>query len=127
MAKGSGPFKCGSGGPSKKDGAWKRARKPLTEESRASFKQDVGKKKRQVLQRAMPELHSAMAKAKAPSAGSAMGEADKRLRALNKRLRQIEDLQKLAADGVELDAQQNAKLTKLDSILTQMEELMSAQ
>ena len=76
-------IKCGSGGPKSKDGAWKRARKPLTAEAKASSKQDVGRKARQVLQRAMPELHTAMAKAAKPSAGSAMGEADKRLRALN--------------------------------------------
>lgn len=117
-------IKCGSGGPKSKDGAWKRARKPLTAEAKASSKQDVGRKARQVLQRAMPELHTAMAKAAKPSAGSAMGEADKRLRALNKRLRQIEGLQELAAGGTELDAQQQQKVGRLGEVLAEMEELM---
>lgn len=46
-----------------------------------------------------------------------------RLRALNKKLREIEDLQKRAANGVPLDEQQQQKLASLGPTLAEMEKL----
>ena len=49
---------------------------------------------------------------------------EKRLRSLNKLLRDIEALQAKEAAGEELDDQQIAKVDRLDDVLAEMEELM---
>ena len=51
-------------------------------------------------------------------------DGEKRLRALNKLLRDIEVLQEKEAAGETLDEQQETKLGRLDEVLAEMEELM---
>ena len=51
-------------------------------------------------------------------------DGEKRLRALNKLLRDIEALQEKEAAGETLDEQQETKLGRLDEVLAEMEELM---
>ena len=63
-------------------------------------------------------------KKKKPSAP--LQDSEKRLRALNKLLREIEALQAKEAAGEELDEQQQTKLDRLDDVLSEMEELMGA-
>ena len=52
------------------------------------------------------------------------GDSEKRLRALNKKLRCIEELQDRASRGEELDEQQQSKLATLDAVLSGIEEVM---
>ena len=47
------------------------------------------------------------------------------MRALNKKLRDIEALQQRASEGDALDAQQQAKLDSLGDVLAKLEEAMS--
>tara|TARA_B110001452_G_scaffold263484_1_gene264983 strand:+ start:649 stop:1116 length:468 start_codon:yes stop_codon:yes gene_type:complete len=54
----------------------------------------------------------------------ALNETEKRVRALNKKLREIEELQQLEKDGETLDEQQLAKLDSLVEVLAKLEELM---
>lgn len=54
-----------------------------------------------------------------------LGEIEKRTRALNKRLRDIEALQERATKGEQLDDQQQAKLDKLDATLAELESLLT--
>lgn len=51
-------------------------------------------------------------------------DSEKRLRSLNKLLRQIEQLQEREMSGETLDAQQREKVSRLDETLEEMEELM---
>ncbi|KAG8464972.1 hypothetical protein KFE25_012335 [Diacronema lutheri] len=48
---------------------------------------------------------------------------ESRVRALNKKLREIERLQKRAAEGLPLDEQQQQKLASLGGVLAEMEEV----
>ena len=61
----------------------------------------------------------------AKPAPRARGGDEKRLRALNKKLREIEALQLSEAAGETLDEQQQAKLDSLDAVLEEMESLMT--
>ena len=56
--------------------------------------------------------------------GVALNGNEKRLRALNKLLREIEALQQREADGAALDEQQQAKIDRIDDVLSEMETLM---
>ena len=55
------------------------------------------------------------------------GVEEKRLRALNKKLREIELLQERLQRGDTLDSQQHAKLSTVDVVLKQIEEVMGVQ
>lgn len=48
---------------------------------------------------------------------------EKHVRSLRKKLRHIDELIKIEANGGELDAQQRAKVDSLDSLLSQMQEI----
>ena len=52
-----------------------------------------------------------------------LGKKEKRVRALNKRLREIEALMERECGGATLDEQQQAKLATLDDILEELEAL----
>ena len=54
-----------------------------------------------------------------------LNDNEKRVRALNKKLREIEALQLSEAAGETLDEQQQAKLDSLDAVLEEMETLMT--
>ena len=60
---------------------------------------------------------------KAPQRAAMNGD-EKRLRALNKMLRETESLQDRAVAGEQLDEEQQRKLDRLDSVLEEMEGLM---
>ena len=53
-----------------------------------------------------------------------LNDNEKRVRALNKKLRDIEAIQEREKAGEPLDEQQLAKLDRLDDVLTEMDELM---
>ena len=55
----------------------------------------------------------------------ALQSGEKRLRALNKLLRQIEELQERESRGEALDEQQQEKVGRLDVVLEEMESLMA--
>ena len=52
---------------------------------------------------------------------------EKRVRSLNKLLRQIEELQARVANGEELDEQQSEKLDRLDEVMEELEGLLGVQ
>ena len=57
--------------------------------------------------------------------GTPLAPAEKRLRTLNKVLRDIEELQRREAAGEELDEAQLTKMERMDDVLEEMEELMA--
>lgn len=60
-----------------------------------------------------------------PSELITLSKNEKILRALKKKLRSIDDLLEKQKNGVELDEQQLAKIETLDSVMEQMESLLS--
>ena len=66
----------------------------------------------------------AILKAPPPSRKVPLQGAEKRLRALNKLLRDMEALQEREAAGEELDEQQQAKLDRMEDVLSEMDELL---
>ena len=54
-----------------------------------------------------------------------LSSGEKRLRALNKKLREIEALQERQCQGEMLDDQQLSKLASLDSVLSQINEMLT--
>ena len=110
-------------GPTKWSGAKKRSKRPQTGEAIASLKQDVGRLPRQTVSRPEPVVDQ---RPKPTIKRKATLQRDeKRLRSLNKLLRQIETLQEREASGEELDEQQQDKVERLDSVLQEMETLMA--
>ena len=99
-----------------------RQRRPQTKESIKSHEQNVGRLARQTVSRpAAPQPKSAIRK-KVPS--KPLQDNEKRVRTLNKVLREIEELQRREAKGATLDEQQLSKLNRLDDVLSELEALM---
>ena len=101
-----------------------RMKRPQTQEQKRSHEQVVGHIPKMKVSRPEPSpqqqpLKSAVAKKRAKP----LERDEKRLRALNKLLREIEALQQREADGEALDEQQLAKLARLDDALGEMEAL----
>lgn len=111
-------------GPSKWNGAKRRLRRPQTEELKKSLQQNKGKLPRQRVSR--PEDENGRMERPKPTIKKArpLQDSEKRLRSLNKLLRQIEQLQEREMSGETLDAQQREKVSRLDETLEEMEELM---
>jgi len=112
-------FGCGSWrmpGPKSWGGDKRRRKRPQTPEAAASASQDVGKVVHAKRQRNAAEPLKKRTQA--------LSSGEKRLRALNKKLREIEARQERQSRGEALDAQQLCKLNSLDSVLSQMNEFM---
>ena len=114
-------------GPKSWNGAKRRLKRPPTAEASASMRQDVGKqvtgsrrKEREAAAKAALPL-SVTQPMKKPARNLRDGE--KRLRALNKLLRQIEELQEREAAGEELDEQQQDKLDRMGEVIEELEAL----
>ncbi len=108
-------------GPTKWNAAKKRLRRPETAAAKKTMQQDKGRLPRQTVSRpdgASQPLKPSIKKARP------LQDSEKRLRALNKLLRQIEQLQEREMSGEELDAQQKEKVARLDETLEEMEALM---
>ena len=110
-------------GPSSWKGDKRRAKRPQTAEAKRSQEQQVGRLARQVVSR--PEPQEVKPTIKKQANQRPLQTNEKRLRALNKLLRQIEDLQQREADGIELDEQQSQKVARLDDVLEEMEGLLA--
>lgn len=109
-------------GPRSWNGAKARHKRPLTNEAKRAQEQNVGRKFVKLSRPEPPSVAPVIQKSsRAPLAPDA-----KRVRALNKLLRQIEDLQERAAKGETLDEQQRAKVDRLDDVLREMEESLCA-
>ena len=116
------------GGPKSWNGAKKRLKRPGSAEAKASMEQNVGfraDKKAAKAAAAAAKIAARPRSAIAKPAPRARGGDEKRLRALNKKLREIEALQLSEAAGETLDEQQQAKLDSLDAVLEEMESLMT--
>ena len=109
------------GGPKSWNGAKRRAKRPGSNEAVASQKQNVGRLARMNPTRPEPAIQKQQQKKSRPKE---LQKDEKRLRALNKLLRSIEDLQQREAAGEVLDAQQQQKVDRLDEVLAELEELM---
>ena len=105
----------------------------MTAERKATNEQNVGKLKPQTCRKAWELPFREQKGSSAPHAQPPMKAArtskpldsdGKRLRALNKRLRQIEELQDHEASGTELDEQQRAKCDRLDETIGELSELV---
>jgi uncharacterized protein with WD repeat len=105
-------------GPASWNGAKKRRKRPLTAEARASASQDTGKVLRDPHSRRNAQTPLRKVEKKIQKSGD-----EKRLRALNKKLREIEALTERQGRGEELDEQQQQKLESMGSVLEQMAEL----
>ena len=109
-------------GPKSWSKAKLRQKRPQTNEAKRSHEQVVGRLPRQTVSRPEEPPSQQGAIRKKPHAERSRDE--KRLRSLNKLLRDIEALQKRQSDGEDLDEQQLAKLARLDGVLDEMESLM---
>jgi hypothetical protein len=111
-------------GPKSWDGAKRRLKRPRTDGAAKALEQNVGKivcgGKAARRPDGVERPQQPMRKLKV-----VRNDHEKRLRALNKLLREIEALQERAATGDELDAQQSAKCSRLDVVLSEMEALIS--
>ena len=94
----------------------KRKTTPITASAKAAHEQESGKVKI-----AKKRCHGQTPLRKGPRPT----DAARRVRALNKKLRDIEALQQRASEGDALDAQQQAKLDSLGDVLAKLEEAMS--
>jgi uncharacterized protein with WD repeat len=121
------------GGPNSWKGDKRRMKRPQSSEMKKSQEQKVGRLQRMVMQRPHPsELSgglqtssSAIKKKKHAASAAPLTGGEKRLRTLNKLLRDIEELQRRDDAGEALDEAQQSKLGRLDDVLEEMEELMS--
>ena len=121
------------GGPNSWKGDKRRMKRPQSSEMKKSHEQKVGRLQRMVMQRPHPsELSgglqtssSAIKKKKHAASAAPLTGGEKRLRTLNKLLRDIEELQRRDDAGEALDEAQQSKLGRLDDVLEEMEELMS--
>ena len=109
-------------GPKSWSAAKRRMKRPETNAAIKNHEQNVGRLPRQTVSRAVQPAPMLIAKKKKGAAPLQTNE--KRLRSLNKLLRDIEALQAKEAAGEELDDQQIAKVDRLDDVLAEMEELM---
>ena len=105
-------------------------KRPQSAEAKISMEQNVGRLPRKIMKRPDPEDLASMRvkgieKANKRRPGAALAPAEKRLRSLNKLLRDIEELQRREDAGEDLDEAQQAKLARLDAVLEEMEELMA--
>ena len=118
-------------GPKSWKGDKRRAKRPITQEQKLSAEQNVGRLQRVVMKRPEPaegrRIKPAIEKAqkKHRPTGAPLAPAEKRLRTLNKVLRDIEELQRREAAGEELDEAQLTKMERMDDVLEEMEELMA--
>ena len=105
------------------DGAKKRLKRPRTEGAARAIAQDVGKIVcgGKAARRSDGADRPQMPMRKQPKKTG----SEKRLRALNKLLREIEALQERAMAGETLLPEQNAKCSRLDTVLSEMEALMA--
>ena len=115
------------GGPKSWNGAKKRLKRPGSAEAKASMEQNVGFRADKKAAKAAAAAAKIAARPRSAIAkpARARGGDEKRLRALNKKLREIEALQLSEAAGETLDEQQQAKLDSLDAVLEEMESLMT--
>ena len=127
------------GGPKSWKGDKKRMKRPQSTEQKKSHEQNVGRLQRVVMKRPHPsELmppsspsaapgheSTAIKKKKRAAAAAPLQGSEKRLRTLNKLLRDIEELQRKDDAGEPLDDAQRAKLERMDDVLEEMEELMT--
>ena len=112
-------------GPTSWSAAKRRLKRPETKEQKKSHEQNVGRLPRQTCSKpaqpaALPRSAGAIQKPRSVP----LQRDEKRLRALNKLLRGIEELQAREANGETLDEQQLAKVARLDDTLTEMESLV---
>ncbi|KAL1511962.1 hypothetical protein AB1Y20_005242 [Prymnesium parvum] len=124
---GSKGFRSGNG-PKSWSAAKKRQKRPQSEEAKLSQEQRVGKafiRKRRDEAGGRDRVEGMRQQPMKREATRKLEGKDKRLRALNKLLREIEALQAKAKEGLPLDEQQCAKLERLDDILEEMESLIS--
>jgi uncharacterized protein with WD repeat len=99
-----------------------RLKRPSTHEQKRSHDQQVGRLARLKPSRPAENIQKPISKKRT----KALEGSEKRLRALNKLLREIEALQQREARGEALDEQQQAKLDRLDDVMSEMETLMGA-
>ena len=100
-------------------------KRPETNEQKRSHEQNVGRLPRQTVSRpAQPAAPLQPAIAKKKKSAAPLQRDEKRLRSLNKLLRDIEALQAKEAAGEVLDEQQVAKVERLDEVIGEMEALM---
>ena len=109
-------------GPRSWNNAKRRLKRPDTAEMKASMAQEVGKAftKRRTTEAEVAPRPKVQMKRKLQS-------NEKRVRSLNKLLRQIEELQARVANGEELDEQQSEKLDRLDEVMEELEGLLGVQ
>lgn len=118
-------------GPKSWSKAKMRQKRPDTHEKKKSHEQVVGKrffkltKPEQPLQPA-PQPKPQQSAIHKKKRAAPLQRDEKRLRALNKLLREIEALQEQETNGEVLDEQQQAKVDRLDSVLGEMDELMGS-
>ena len=110
-------------GPKSWSKAKLRLKRPQTHEQKMSHEQKVGRLPRQTCSRPEPPPQPAGGILKKKKTAPLQRD-EKRLRALNKLLRDIEALQQREAAGEVLDEQQQDKLDRLDDVLGEMEALM---
>ena len=113
-------------GPKSWSAAKMRQKRPQTASMKAAHEQKVGRLPRQIVSRPERPQQSKQPGIKKKKPSAPLQDNEKRLRALNKLLREIEALQAKEAAGEELDEQQQTKLDRLDEVLSEMEELMGA-
>lgn len=109
----------------KTSAAKKRAKNPLTAEAKRSAEQKVGRLERQKVSRPAENVQADRPKPTIAKKQQVLERDEKRLRALNKLLRQIEELQDKQVKGESLDEQQLQKVGRLDEVLEEMDELMT--
>ena len=104
------------GGQSKKTLKRSKQMKASSVGAKAATEQRVGK--------ALPDHRSKAPIARPKPKLRKLNDSEKRARALNKKLREIEALRQREIDGEQLDEQQLAKLEQMGSVLEELEEIM---
>jgi uncharacterized protein with WD repeat len=110
------------GGPKSWNGAKRRAKRPQSAEAKRTAEQVVGKRAQKLL---VGPSGGGVSKQQPMRKAPKLQGSEKRLRTLNKLLKDIEALQAREAAGEELDEQQLAKLDRLEDVLTEMDSLMA--
>ena len=110
-------------GPKSWSSAKLRQRRPQSKESIRSHEQNVGRLARQTVSRPAPPAPPPKGPIRKVHT-KPLQRDEKRVRTLNKVLREIEELQRREAAGASLDAQQLCKLGRLDDVLSELEALM---
>ena len=104
------------GGPQSWNPAKKRLKRPRTGEAKASVEQNVGKLLR-------PQRRKDYQPPVQPLRKPTKTRDEKRVRALTKKLRELDQLQTRFDAGESLDAQQRAKLATLARVLDEFESI----